>query len=399
MGPLSVIMDAINVAAKASDSETDTGSLVKAINATKSITERARKSMFFYPVLFSSGMADYDLDFDICKFLETQYGIFTFMTVGLNPSVENGDIGSYLNSIAAEDYNFDYKIKPVRQTQKDLWFSEFSAENKDFFEEYKYSTEDDKNPEKFESDPFAISDEIEEGKAIMGEAKISEKLSKASPSVFMLDLKIKGYQDSFKVPISIKTNPHFLREKDLSALLDSAVEDKRLLTRLVKLSSGEISFFKDFLFNLDRVKRDQELYKEFGQHPWYQQFMARKEKNKGKRLGLILSSLLGKGKEVLSATSNYLPTASLIMSKDELERSSKLKYGFLLKNEKIMWSILNHLGLLCIGIYNPQMETFDFYFNGFNKVMTMRRKDIKKSDKSDTQVMTELMQTMLKRGF
>lgn len=399
MGPLSVIMDAINVAAKASDSETDTGSLVKAINATKSITERARKSMFFYPVLFSSGMTDYDLDFDICKFLETQYGIFTFMTVGLNPSVENGDIGSYLNSIAAEDYNFDYKIKPVRQTQKDLWFSEFSAENKDFFEEYKYSTEDVKDTGKFEADPFAISDEIDDGKDIMGKARISEKLSKTSPSVFVLDLKIKGYQDSFKVPISIKTNPHFLREKDLSALLDSAVEDKRLLTRLVKLSSGEISFFKDFLFNLDRVKRDQELYKEFGQHPWYQQFMARKEKNNGKRLGLILSSLLGKGKEVLSATSNYLPTASLIMSKDELERSSKLKYGFLLKNEKIMWSILNHLGLLCIGIYNPQMETFDFYFNGFNKVMTMRRKDIKKSDKSDTQVMTELMQTMLKRGF
>ena len=120
-----------------------------------------------------------------------------------------------------------------------------------------------------------------------------KKLSDAAPTMIELKLKLKGYESDFKIPIALKANPHFLRSDELAALFDSAIEDKRLLTRIVKLTSGEISFFKDFLFNIDRIKRDQKLYESFGQHPWYQQFMARKEKNRAKRLGLILSSLFG----------------------------------------------------------------------------------------------------------
>ena len=446
-GAFSAILGAVSLASKATDN-VDITSLARDLNNTKSITERARKSIFVYPVLFSSGMSDLETDFEVSKFLELQYGIFTMLTVGLNPAVSNGTIGEYLNTISAESVEgVEYSLKSYDPNQVKSWYNMFSEENKDFFEEYKYvnGTEKwhdlDKMDEKLNKVDEKLDNVIDivndnakasknnsenlnkrvkelEGKnkefnsmdafenetdvftnEVKAEAMI-KKLSDAAPTMIELKLKLKGYESDFKIPIALKANPHFLRSDELAALFDSAIEDKRLLTRIVKLTSGEISFFKDFLFNIDRIKRDQKLYESFGQHPWYQQFMARKEKNRAKRLGLILSSLFGKGKEVVSATSNYLPTASIILTVDELEKSSKMKFGFLLKNEKILWSILNHLGLLCIGIYDPRREVFSFYFNGFKKPLMMSNKQMKgSSGKSDSEKMTELMLLMTKRGI
>ena len=439
-GAFSAILSAVSLASKATDN-VDITSLARDLNNTKSITERARKSIFVYPVLFSSGMSDLETDFEVSKFLELQYGIFTMLTVGLNPAVSNGTIGEYLNSISAESIEgVEYSLKSYDPNQVKSWYNMFSEENKDFFEEYKYVNgleaknngytdlneildkvnDLEKKDKELQRSQNATADRVkklegdkkefnsmdafdEENDVFASELKADamiKKLSDAAPTMIELKLKLKGYESDFKIPIALKANPHFLRSDELAALFDSAIEDKRLLTRIVKLTSGEISFFKDFLFNIDRIKRDQKLYESFGQHPWYQQFMARKEKNRAKRLGLILSSLFGKGKEVVSATSNYLPTASIILTVDELEKSSKMKFGFLLKNEKILWSILNHLGLLCIGIYDPRRETFAFYFNGFKKPLMMSRKQMKgSSGKSDSEKMTELMLLLTKRGI
>ena len=463
IGAFSAVMSAVSLASKVADNvDVDITSLARDLNNTKSITERARKSIFVYPVLFSSGMSDLETDFEVSKFLELQYGIFTMLTVGLNPAVSNGTIGEYLNSISAESIEgVEYSLKSYDPNQVKSWYNMFSEENKDFFEEYEYVNgleskknkgvnindlrddldetidvvnknakilgynikDTDKNTERIKElqrAQNATADRVknlednkkefnsmdafdEENDVFVSEIKADamiKKLSDAAPTMIELKLKLKGYESDFKIPIALKANPHFLRSDELAALFDSAIEDKRLLTRIVKLTSGEISFFKDFLFNIDRIKRDQKLYESFGQHPWYQQFMARKEKNRAKRLGLILSSLFSKGKEVVSATSNYLPTASIILTVDELEKSSKMKFGFLLKNEKILWSILNHLGLLCIGIYDPRREIFSFYFNGFKKPLMMSKKQMKgSSGKSDSEKMTELMLLLTKRGI
>jgi len=120
-GAFSAILGAVSLASKATDN-VDITSLARDLNNTKSITERARKSIFVYPVLFSSGMSDLDVDFKVSKFLELQYGIFTLLTVGLNPAVTNGTIGDYLNSISAEDVDgISYTLKPYRPSDVKTW--------------------------------------------------------------------------------------------------------------------------------------------------------------------------------------------------------------------------------------------------------------------------------------
>lgn len=511
MGPFSAAMDLLSLANKLTGNDEDVNKTISLLNNTKSITERAKKALFVYPVLFTPGVSDIKIATKISKFLEIQYALFTTMTVGMTPSVDDGNIANYLNSISAEGYDYTDKIKlrtyNVDKNHTELWFDEFKRSNENFFEEYesredsnsfsfedlkaaqdaydkvindldslekafndkdtsamdtasdnyrndldKYLNEvsaldarnklvldnssatvssllkrekeisekiqksDSKEAKKLRSEldkikeenksrfnnlnPFDISeDDGLEGRASTDSFKTIDKLKTGNPTVFNLKVKIKGYEQDFVVPIAIKTNPHFVTQNDLAALFDSAIEDKRLLTRLVKLSSGEISFFKDFLFAMDRAKRDQELYAKFGQHPWYRQFIERKENNKIKKLGIIASVLSGHLKGIVNATSNFLPTASIVMTLDECERSTKMKYGFLLKHEKILWDVLNHLGLLCICIYNPELETCSFYFNGFKKPMLVALSDMKGDNSDANAEMAKVMQLMMKRGI
>ena len=509
VGAISTLVDAavgINKIAELGDQNLT--STLAQLNNTKSITERAKKALFIYPVLFSPGVTEIDLASKISKFLEIQYGIFTLMTVGLNPSVEDGNIANYLNSISAEGYeigeNIKAKIQNVNPDHVEIYYQDFQEENKGFFDPYICATEafdgshkrpehqkkvadleeeiekaiketvdlegsdpetlkemcenianhvrgldsinehdkkhfeeqidniqekykkDHKNDKENKTTNEDIMKELNNIKKDLGKVKVSsdeylnpldlndpslsgnasgdkwdviKAITKANPTMINLKVKIKGYDADFNIPIGLKANPHFVNQEDLSTLLDSAIEDKRVLTRLVRLTSGEISFFKDFIFNMDRIKRDQKLYARFGQHPWYRQFIQRKENNIFKKTAIVISGLFNKFKGVTSMTSNYLPTASLILTVDEIERGAKMKYGFLLKHEKIIWSILEHLGLLCVCIYNPELQTCSFYFNGFKKPLLVPISQMKSDNSDPNAEMAKVMNTMLKRGI
>ena len=132
---------------------------------------------------------------------------------------------------------------------------------------------------------------------------------------------------------------------------------------------------------------------------YIESLIQRKENNIFKKTAIVISGLFNKFKGVTSMTSNYLPTASLILTVDEIERGAKMKYGFLLKHEKIIWSILEHLGLLCVCIYNPELQTCSFYFNGFKKPLLVPISQMKSDNSDPNAEMAKVMNTMLKRGI
>jgi hypothetical protein len=68
-----------------------------------SISEKARKSVFVYPVIMSSSLQDVDSAIAISKYLEVQYGIFTLITAGINPVPGSDAISQYLSVMSAED--------------------------------------------------------------------------------------------------------------------------------------------------------------------------------------------------------------------------------------------------------------------------------------------------------
>lgn len=394
MDPFTLLSSLVSNAADIGNmSEDDVDSMRKALNGTKSITERAKKSFFIYPVLYTPGVCtDIESVMKINKFLEIQYAIFTLMTVGLNPIVRNGDVGAYLNTISTEGY--DCKITTPPETEVNFRYSQALYENPNVFNEYSFSKEDINDVSDFlnnQRDYSVInSNELNRRRNSPIDTKdmiseISKRVMKANPSVFDITVYVGTSKDDSKnkmnVPIAIKANPHFIKEEEFCALMDSAIEDKRLLTRIIKLTSGEISFFKDFIFNMDRISRDEKLLVKFGDHPWYRQFLEKKNMNQFKKMAIIVSHMFNLFKPFVSGMSNFLPTATITASVNEIEHGTKLKYGFLLKNDKFIWDIVNRLSLLCINIVDTNNGYCRLYFNGFKKPMVVYINEMSSSSK------------------
>jgi hypothetical protein len=399
-----VVTEGIFELMKQSQDPNVVNSVRDSIEGTKSIAARARHSIFTYPVIYSSGLTDYKIAFKITKFLELQYGLFTMLTAGASPVSNDGDINAKLSALGGE--NLEYVETNVENKVKsEEFYKGMLSEQPYYHNEYEFiKSEEAVNP----NDPLnpdtnnAITPGGDNNIAVI--TKASElKLQKANPTVITLSYNTK--HGKISLPVGIKAYTHFITQTDLSALFDAAIEDKRILNRFIKLSSGEISFFKDFLFNMDKAKRDTALYARFGQHPWYQQFLQRKSMNGAKRVAMIIGSLFNPAlKSLIQGSSNFLPTATIMCTRDELERSSKMKYSFLLKEwtktNSTLKEILNRLMLLCIGVYDAELESCTFYFNGFKEPMLVPLSDMAGSDDKDsTKDLIGLMTMMMKRGI
>jgi hypothetical protein len=391
---LSALLELAKEAGKPENAE----AAISAVNDTTSIAARARKSMLTYPVIFSPGLGDYNLAFQITKYLELQYAMFTMLTAGASPKTDKNNVYDQLSALGGGESlepNCKFVLNNWDKQKSEEYFNIFLSNNPNYFDSYQHIKSEETAP----SDPKDTqSDKNQQAKISI----VDLKLQKAIPTVVELQFFLKDGA-KVNVPIAIKAHPHFIALNELCSLVEAAIEDKRILNRFIKLTSGEISFFKDFLFGLDKAKRDEELYLRFGKHPWYQQFLKNKSMNLLKRIGLFLGALKPLVGSLISGTSNFLPMASIICTVDEITTSSKMKYAFLLKNynqnNSLIKEILNRLALLTIGVYDPVTEICTFFFNGFKEPVTVSINEMSSSSGKDpTSSLIDLMGNMLRRG-
>ena len=108
----------------------------------------------------------------------------------------------------------------------------------------------------------------------------------------------------------------------------------------IRWTSGEISFFKDFVFAIDDIKRDV-VNKSQGKSGWFPVLKRTQARSN------ILKRFKGKG---------YMPNATLIVSLEELE-DLKSKTGMDLTNESAVKNIMNKYFLLAFIIVDASTET------------------------------------------
>jgi hypothetical protein len=397
---------ALNSVTNGTNITTDEINEMKAIaKSGTSIAARARQTFFTYPVVFSASMADPTLAMKIAKFLEIQYALFTTMSVGLEPKALNDDLGDYLKRFSGEDYDFnpekDVNLTISSPNEVDLYRAledfEKYAEKHHIYSEYEFYKGEEGTTINLPSKPAPAPPTPTVGMEQMKHCEL--KLTKAGPTIIELGMFVKDIAEKYNITIAIKVIPHMVLSDEFATLVNAAMEDKNLRQRFIKLTSGEISFFKDFLFNMDRSKRDAELYKRFGRHPWYQQFAARKTANLGMRIAKIASVLFKPLRAVVSGADNFPPTATLVSTVEELEAGARMKYGFFTSDPKHITKLMSSLMLLGVGVYDPANESIDFYFNGFKRPMRMYVADMNNGEKDATAEMAKVMQDMLRRGI
>lgn len=379
----------------------------KLLGKHNSIASMAKKSIMDYPVIISSGIADDPENaLKIVKHTENVYALFYSLAAGLNPIVEKGGtVSSHLGQFGNESLGISWSYKLLEDEDKsNLYRAEVENLNND-----SYKTAKDYLKRGIEEIHGAghgssilgakntpgntDSNEIKEVPSFQGDT-MKKLLGKKLPTVLNID--VYSGENKLKVQIAVRAVPHFINQLELDALFDSLMGDKQQFLRIIQLTTGEISFLRDFVLQMDRIKRDQRLYASLGSHPLYRVLMSKKNWS----IGQAISKLNEDIKSLISGKSEVLPTFTIMCTMDEICRALKMTPRKVLDNPKVITRVMDHLMLLGFIIFDRNAEIIYSYYSSFATPQIITLKNLKKGtgDKAEDAIadLIKFMQGMVR---
>lgn len=374
----------------------------------KSIASMAKKSIMDYPVIISSGIADDpDNALKIVKHTENVYALFYSLAAGLNPIVQDDKtIASHLGQFGNESLGISWSYKLLKDSEKDNSYR-IEMEN---LQNDKYKTAKDYLSVEADDKHFhqktyngsvltgsgtgkADTDDISSKVSFQG--KVIEKLlGKKMPTVLNID--VYSGRNKITISIAVRAVPHFINQLELDALFDSLMGDKQKFLRVIQLTTGEISFFRDFVLQMDRIKRDQRLYASLGSHPLYRVLMSKKNWSIGQAIANLNQSI----RDLISGKSEILPTFTIMCTMDEICRALKMTPRKVLDNPKVITRVMDHLMLLGFIIFDRNAEIIYSYYSSFATPQIITLKEMKKGggDKAEDAIadLIKFMQGMVR---
>jgi hypothetical protein len=357
----------------------------------KSIASQARNNIFLYPVMLSSSIGNVELAANITKYIEIMNGVFTMIVSGLNAVAnDNDDVKNVIKSISAEnfdphkistEYFLPADIDKALKTASVEYVSKLDIESAPRIGKNAKSTEASQTPNT-QNGPS----NNQFGHSL--NTSFIDKLEKLSmvPTILKITFIING--ENLTVPIVIKANPRGVGTEEMKLFIESVLAGRAFnWLRNYKWRSGEIST-TEYLFGTDLAENDKKLYKSLGRNPIYIEFMKRKAKSRSSGVSRALIS--GKGNVIP-------PTASLIVTTDDLVNATKLDLSRFTKNDNLIKRIMEKTFIMCFGIVDILMETVSFYYMGYSQPFRYSFNELSNKHNSSNSTMDEAFLMLSKK--
>lgn len=395
----------------------------------KSIAERARKSIMMYKVGVSASVGDLEVATKIGKYLETMYAIFTMINLGYNPVAKTGDeIAKVISSVSAESYDPTKAINMAanRSLNLAMKYKEDNLKTNKPSSIGRHATKSSESSLGYDIGRGLIDAlDAEEAKKVEAEYLknpdgsmlffkqksfidgLDKAITSGVPTIVNLAVGSANDKDAVKIPLAIKANMYGITSQEIKVMIESSLKGKAFnFLRFVKWRSGEISTLA-WLFNTDIAENDKKLYKSLGRNPWYIDLMKRKAAAKSTsfaKFAVNSSSADVSNKELYKAVKEDIkdlkdlpPTASLIVTKNDLTTATNLDITHFTKNEGLLKNIMKNLYLLCFGIVDPDTDTIQFFFDGYTQPFYLKFSDLNKT-KDPNQSLYEALKELAKRS-
>jgi hypothetical protein len=148
--------------------------------------------------------------------------------------------------------------------------------------------------------------------------------------------------------VGIKATIHPVDSQDMITHLVSLFQERGKLFNFIKWTTGEISFFKDLLFNIDAIKGE----------------ISDTRVGKASQWWSVLKNIKAKRKlHSFTRRNPVLPNAILIMSMEEIEYI-KANYGYDLLEDKSGQKIIDGFNILQVVIVDSSSEVAYFFADG-----------------------------------
>lgn len=174
-----------------------------------------------------------------------------------------------------------------------------------------------------------------------------------------------GYLDFI---IGIKTTLHPVSSDEMTTNLLNAIRQKGKFFNFIRWTSGEISFFRDFMFNIGEIKSDV-ANRSNGSSPWWITLKRRRSLSK------IKSNLQGRNQ--------ILPNATIVVSMDEVD-AIRSEYGFDLMKPDTVDKIMGIYFLLGFVVVDNSAQIAHFLFDGQTNYQSVSFGGLERENSSKT---------------
>ena len=177
--------------------------------------------------------------------------------------------------------------------------------------------------------------------------------------------------------IGIKATVHKIDSQSMIENVAKSLKRGKAFFNLMRVTSGEISFFKDFVFAITRIKDD--VKSKHKDNPWWDALYRRKK-----------SANLLKG---INASNQLVPNATLVLSMDEVEYI-KNQYGFDLMNDKVAKDVIKQLFLLGFVVVDSSIQVAYFLFDGARNYQSYSFNALERENSNASKNVKEIMQVL-----
>ena len=180
--------------------------------------------------------------------------------------------------------------------------------------------------------------------------------------------------------VGVKAMIHPIASQDMIDHIVSALQDRGKLFRFIQWTTGEISFFKDLMLNLDSVKNDIKEIRGKESATWWRalkNIKASRRFHKWTRTGPVL------------------PNATIVISQEEVDYI-KANHGFDLLEDSIGLKIMEAYNLLQVVIVDSSAEVVHFLIDGDNRYQTMTYKGLERQQGEADKQFKEILRAVNK---
>ena len=157
----------------------------------------------------------------------------------------------------------------------------------------------------------------------------------------------KQFVQYIDVVVGIKTILHPIRSEDMVDNIARALQNRSLMFKMLRWTTGEISLVKDILLNMNDIKADA-IAKSNGRSPYF----GALKRLKDKRLSI----------RNLTVPTNIIPNATIVLTRYETD-TLKDKYAIDLYDNRTVKKLIESLFLICFIILDESSNTMQVMYD------------------------------------
>lgn len=241
---------------------------------------------------------------------------------------------------------------------------------------------DDMNMRKNAADISKLSADIAKNRLVDQDVKKANELVPTLMHVNFVSVDDKSkYPISTSLIVGVKAKLYAVDGVDIMDRLKVKHNDKNLLLNLIKASTREISFFKDFIFAIDKAKIDA---------------ISQSRRGSSSKMWKVLERRATKSKmrRFLSMKNDATAITTVCITQDEAEFLKKTEY-IDIENSKTIRPIMDAYNMMGFVIADESLEVCKFMFDtGDDQWEMLTFNNLEKEQKDNTKKIINLMSKM-----